>query len=56
LDAPARSEAKISNRYRAPEKEGFGVKLNVTVHTLPDPEARLPPQFKVKKAVERVVA
>ena len=39
-----------------PEKSSCGVRLNVTVSVVPEPEALLPLQFKVKTLLESVAA
>ena len=49
--APARSTTEMRNGW-TPVKEIFGVRLNVTISVVPEPEALLAPQFKVRALVE----
>ena len=46
----------IINKYAAPDKGGCGVRLYVTVNVVPDPEALLELQFKVRFPSESVAA
>ena len=50
------SNDATANKYLRPEKDAFGVRLNVTVGLAPSPETLLALQFKIRKLVESVVA
>ena len=56
LLAPLRSSAVIISKYGDPDKGGCGVRLNVTVNVVPEPEVLLVLQFKVRLPSEIVVA